>query len=390
MTSLINNSNQHFALTKDFDTLYQKLSERVATDVIYKISDGNGLEIFNYGLTCQFDKTFWDNYSLISRGLILCPAKKKIVALPFPKFFNYGEITYDLPKGSFSITEKVDGSLGIIYFWNDQWNVSTRGSFNSDQAKWAKDWLYNNVDVSKLNTDLTYLAEIIYQENRIVISYDFEGLVFLSAYNRENGLELSYDDICKCGSLLGLRVVKKYFYNSIEEIVAICKNLDHNSEGFVIQFLDGYRIKIKGDEYCRVHRLISNVTPLRVWDMMLNGDNMDVVAKQLPEELRKDFDNISEILTSIMVSAVKSIEEGYLATKHLTDKEVGLMLDDSKLNKIQRQFLFACRKKNFFAEWQIGGSRLRRNLFNNFRPCQNRLEGYTPSTVMNRFSEDEG
>ena len=34
----------------------------------------------------------------------------------------------------------------------------------------------------------------------------------------------------------------------------------------------GQAVKIKGEEYCRIHKLISKVTPLAIWDMLKNED----------------------------------------------------------------------------------------------------------------------
>lgn len=100
--------NPHPVMSLDFDDLYKGLSKHVADGNIYKQDNGNGLELFNYTPACMYEKS-WDIYTILARGLVLDIVNKKVVCVPLPKFFNFGEISYELPNLSFNITEKVDG-----------------------------------------------------------------------------------------------------------------------------------------------------------------------------------------------------------------------------------------------------------------------------------------
>jgi len=95
------------------------------------------LWILNYTAACQYDRA-WDPITLTTRGLIL-NKQGYIVARPFSKFFNLGEQPETqlerLPNLPFSVFEKVDGSLGILYRGPDsKLRIATRGSFTSTQA----------------------------------------------------------------------------------------------------------------------------------------------------------------------------------------------------------------------------------------------------------------
>src|ERR1041384_1181072 len=86
------------------------------------------LWIHNYSNSAQFDQV-WDNETLMCRGLIM-DADRNIVARPFPKFFNLSEVIpkgEQLPNEDFIVTEKMDGSLGILYKVNHVPNIATRG-----------------------------------------------------------------------------------------------------------------------------------------------------------------------------------------------------------------------------------------------------------------------
>src|SRR5690606_36552854 len=114
---------------------------------------------------------------------------------PFGKFFNLGEMPEtrleNLPKENYTVTEKMDGSLGIIYNYKGKWRVATRGSLSSEQAKRAEQIL-TKYDMSEIPINFTILVEIIYPENKIVVNYgNEEKLVVLGAYDRDKLEELT-------------------------------------------------------------------------------------------------------------------------------------------------------------------------------------------------------
>jgi tRNA splicing ligase len=119
------------------------------------------LFILNYSKTAQYEQ-YWNEYTLMCRGLVI-DVDFNVVARPFGKFFNLeehnkSEIPSELP---FEAYEKMDGSLGILFFYNGEWRMATRGSFESDQAIKAGEMMKNkNLDV--LDKSKTYLFEIIY------------------------------------------------------------------------------------------------------------------------------------------------------------------------------------------------------------------------------------
>lgn len=119
------------------------------------------LRIYNYSRKTQFEK-YWNDYTLMARGLIL-DYDYNVVAMPFKKFFNYEEHkTDDIPKNEkYEIYDKMDGSLGILFYYADEWHIATRGSFVSDQAIKAKE-LLKKYPIDVLNKKNTYLFEIIY------------------------------------------------------------------------------------------------------------------------------------------------------------------------------------------------------------------------------------
>lgn len=389
-------SEEHPARVMPFDELAEGLAHEVSlgyVNVVYH-PEYPELAIYKYSVETVQERK-WNKFTLIARGLILDHKNKVVVATPFPKFFNYGEIidALSVVETDYVVTEKMDGSLGILFKYDNKWMVATAGSFMSEQAQWAKKWLVSHVNLNVVDGTNTYLFEIIYGDNKIVVDYDFEGLVLLGIYDKF-GLEYPYDRLQEEAKYIGVKITPMYTFEGMSSILEFAKKSNHNFEGFVIRFKSGVRLKIKTDEYVRIHRLISRVTPLAIWEALVNDDNLDEIVKELPEEIEKDFWKIVNILKGKLQLLLKEIEMVHRQTRNMSDKELGLFLQQSPNSFRDGDFpsavdyIFAFRKGNFFERVNDSKLPFRRKIFNNFKPKANKLDGYVPSNVVNRFSDD--
>lgn len=310
-----------------------KYNELVDAGFIRRV-EKDGLYLYNYNDSCTYER-HWNQYTLSARGLIV-DKESNIVARPFNKFFNLGEHEsthiLNLPAEPYEVTEKMDGSLGIIYYWNNKWNVATRGSFDSDQAVKATEML-SKYNFDTAHQDYTYLVEIIYPENKIVVNYGKEEKLVLLSIIHKDGREIPSDVREYFGKRLGMESAKSYNY-TIQEMTQLQSKLSKDEEGFVIRFKSGLRVKIKGEEYLKIHKMISNMSPISFWESMVDGIvNRDYLA-QLPEEFRNDFEPIVEQLEKQYATVKREIELDYnnLPTQSQTlegRREIGLYLKRS-------------------------------------------------------------
>jgi RNA ligase len=368
---------RHPARAIHYDVLIEGLRLGVANRTIYEKIGPNGLRLFVYSEACVYNNG-WDDFSMMARGLVLDTNNREVVATPFPKFFNHSESHARIPDLPFETFEKVDGSLIIVFWHNGEWCAVTKGSFYSEQARWAKEKL-KEYDTKYLIPGNTYLFEAIYHANRIVIKYDTEELVLLGLYDA-SGFEYDSEMLSILADRLGCRMATQHEYNNLSALIAAAGNLI-DKEGWVLRYQDGTRIKIKGDEYCRLHRVISGITPLNIWSMMFADDDLESVRKELPEEFLSDFDQIYQLLNSKIVHICQEVERVYAGIADLSDKEIGLKL--ASFPASIRSFIFPYREN----DGDLLSGRSRRHLFNSIRPASNRLEGYNPSSSMSRVQE---
>jgi RNA ligase len=239
------------------------------------------LSIWNYSRTCQYEGN-WDNITKMCRGLIT-DKEGNVVAKAFDKFFNYEELTLnDIPNESFEVFEKMDGSLGILFWYQGKWILASRGSFVSDQSVKAMEILKSKYNVESIPKGYTTLVEIIYPENRIVCSYDDEQLIVLSMFSTISGKEMGYDTLLSISEESKMPVVKKY--DGITDYDTLKSTISGNQEGYVIRFKNGFRMKIKGEEYVRLHRILTGFSNVDIWEYLKDGKNIDELLDRVPDE----------------------------------------------------------------------------------------------------------
>lgn len=235
------------------------------------------LTILNYSQKAQYERA-WTPETVASRGLIV-DDQRRIVARPFPKFFNIEEHGPDWtpPAGDFTVTAKLDGSLGILYRAPDGLAIATRGSFVSDQAIHATTLLRSRYADLAWDVDrCTYLFEIIYPRNRIVVDYGaLDDLVLLAVLDTQTGVDLPPP------AWFPNHVT---VYDDIADLAALRTREEVNAEGFVVRFANGQRVKLKFAEYVRLHRLVTGVTARAIWDVLRSGGDLAEMVGRVPEE----------------------------------------------------------------------------------------------------------
>ena len=285
-------------------TYDQCMNELSADHVTGRVSNDGHYRIFNYNQQTSIAK-LWNNINQWCRGLIFDEHTHEIVAVPFFKFFNLGQ----MPETSLEsvvregtpvrIANKEDGSLGIVFWdkYRSMLRVSTRGSLDSEQAEWATAWFDRPVSSSTELTDsikfmrhiqqvkYTYQCEVIYSNNRIVLDYDgFEGLIGLARVSKETGLP-DYD-------LTALPVswprASTFEDLDIAKILSLRESLTWQQEGWVITYASGLMAKVKVKDYERIHAIRFSVTPNTILKIVQEGNDPLMAISDLPDEFIDD------------------------------------------------------------------------------------------------------
>lgn len=293
----------------DEDLFRQMQEEKMIT---LREHEGYPLVIANYSDQAQY-KQCWNDVTLNCRGLIYEQLTGNIIARPWKKFFNLGDakapwIGFD---DLVEVTDKMDGSLGILYITPDgKPSISTRGSFHSTQAGWATKHIRREIDLElEMAKEWTFLFEIIYPTNRIVVDYgNFDGLVLLGAVDIHDGYAVGPNEAAAMLNWRGL-TTEVMPYKSINDVLAADDR--ENTEGYVIR-AGNRMVKWKRPDYIELHRLISNLSEKSVWSGLEGGKTPEELCDGLPDEFHGFVRETSARLLADFEDRLNRIEYKYM------------------------------------------------------------------------------
>lgn len=232
------------------------------------------------------------------RGLVLNSETLEPVARGFKRFFNWGEVRHYAEHFDWSTVKadvKEDGSFILLYYFDGEWRISTRGSFGDGEVNFSdKTWselFFSTIKVESLNSldkDVSYVFELVGPYNKVVRRYLKTASILLTCVDTKSGVEKSDDYKIAVASLLGTMKVDTYPLTTIGEIQAFLKRMeieDPTFEGFVIRDASCRRWKVKSSTYVALHHMHGNGNihnPKYLLPFILNGES-DEVLTYFPE-----------------------------------------------------------------------------------------------------------
>jgi RNA ligase len=276
------------------------------------------ITIWNYSAKVQYEK-LWDEITLQCRCLVT-DESGFVVAKTFDKFFNLEEEN-NIPNEPYEIYEKLDGSLISLFHYDEELIVCSKGSFISSQVKEARRIFHKyEVELDKLKT---YCFELVAPWNRIVCNYSEEQLFLLAKFDSD-GNEYSIDEYKNYFPL-----VNKYNYLEIEKIKG---SIADDKEGVVVRFESGKRIKIKGKEYVRLHKIVSNLSEKLILELLVENKSIESVLENIPDELFDWAKKIQEKFIDKYNEILDNCKKDYKILE--TRKETALYFNAKKYPKV--------------------------------------------------------
>lgn len=290
------------------------------------------LRIFEYTEKAVHDRV-WNDVTMKTRGLIVNWETKEVLARPFDKFFNYGQPEQKIslsPEDRVIVHDKMDGSLGILYRRPDGFlAIATKGSFHSEQAEWATTEIRKYMTTHFHEDEWTWLFEIIYPKNRIVLDYQgWSGLVLLGARNIEEGDDYAPDELLDWKGKKATRFRHKTLQEALEAPPRT------NAEGFVVFLPDkDVRVKIKQDDYVALHKIVTGLTKRRIWENVMEGKSLVDMCAIVPDEwhdwLKNTYfelvNNVARINGQVRAEYAVALED---LPKNFTQKEFAMRVKD--------------------------------------------------------------
>ncbi len=224
------------------------------------------LWIYTYSTKTELEEK-WDPYTMMCRGLVLTDKinyrAAPVIIRCVPKFFNSGQKQAErvlLSDPNTEITMKNDGYLiqikkdstyGLI--------ITSKGSFTSPMVEKAKELVVEE----QLEDDYTYICELC-------CNFPGDEAIIVKRWNEKPKLCV-WAVIDPKGSELKLSEVKipdclerTKEFNYLEALDYMERN---DVEGVVAKNGEK-RVKFKTDHFMMMHRLISDIRKVRVWELL--------------------------------------------------------------------------------------------------------------------------
>lgn len=246
--------------------------------------------------------TFWNLYDGVyrdCRGITIDVKNECLVTRPFSKFFNINEMPEtqeNIIKEKYAkarkaeFSEKLDGSLIITRYYNNDIYVSSSGMADDDNivVKFAKKIINNDCNYSNLIKDYgdyTLMFESISLNDTHIVVYtpDEQGLYLVGMRNVETGEYVMYSDLIEIAHKYNVKTTSKYDVD-LDGIAALRKKFKASEkEGFVLN-IDNFLVKLKCDDYILLHRVARTNCSKNNIVKAVYYDSIDDVRANVPKE----------------------------------------------------------------------------------------------------------
>ena len=244
------------------------------------------------------------------RSVVIDFVNEKLVLTPYKKFFNYNELKETSEKvilekinncEIFEITNKFDGSMQSYRYYKDEIVCSGSLALDKDNS-WRLEDGYNMFmsDESYYNLckdfpSYTFVFEYISEDDAHIVKYSEKdyGLYLIGARNTFDGKECNYEDILYLANKYNIKttvIFDKKFEDVLNELDSVKSDV---AEGFVIN-IDGYRIKLKYNDYVSMHRIINELSSVNLIIKNIADDKYDDFISKVPKEFRNRVEVISK------------------------------------------------------------------------------------------------
>lgn len=239
------------------------------------------------------------------RGLTFYKDTGKVAVRKFHKFHNVSEreetqvhaIDWSQPH---DILLKADGSMITPYLNSKgEWEWHTKMGA-TDVAKMVLDHIAANpqyVEFAEMCRQMgnTPIFEFCSRKQKIVIDYPEEKLILLAIRNNRTGEYADYASLDFAGDQFNIPVID-LIEGSVTDPLAFLEMVRvlEDQEGYVVRFHNGHMVKVKAEEYLRLHNMIDLLQREKDVLALIMSGSLDDAKALMDEDTTKRVESFAE------------------------------------------------------------------------------------------------
>ena len=183
------------------------------------------------------------------------------------------------------------------------------------------------------NPKLTFIYEYISLADVHVVKYtkEQEGLYLIGIRDVTTGRQLSYKEVAEFATRYNVPMTEIY-NKTFDQIIKEVKTIKSDEqEGFVVN-IDGHMIKVKGDDYVQIHRILSKISSINLIIESVAENRVDDLISKVPAAYRERV----QIVEKIVLDYVKNMEaevQKYFDAAPKNDKKSFMIWAESNVPK---------------------------------------------------------
>lgn len=262
----------------------------------------------------QIESPFHERIVQECRGIVLDESRNwEVVSRGFDKFFNHGEghaSQIDWPTAT--VQEKVDGSLCVLYHYDNDWHVATTGTPDAcgDVSGFGvsfKEYFWKTaIDMGMMLPNRNwenacFMLELTGPINRIVVRHEKPSLTVLGVRERSSGRE---HDATLAARILGIQPVRSFPLRSVDDVAASFASMSPLAqEGYVVVDSAFRRIKVKHPGYVALHHAKDGLSQKAIVEIVRSGESSEVLTAfpefaPMVDETRTRFNDLVNAIES--------------------------------------------------------------------------------------------
>lgn len=304
------------------------LSQLASNNIKVNTVESRNIWILNYEQVETNPHGFRKNHPVTRecRNLVVRNKPWRVLSQSFTRFFNFKEDVDEtiamlsaIDDGRVVAHEKFDGSLITIAYFDDQWNIFTRGAmadtnpfrgistFDNEGSPQSEQTTFGSrvrkyVNLDSLDKHITYVFELCTPHAHIT-RYDKEFVALLAA--NCDGKELDITNM-----LPDMPHPETFEVKNMDDLYARLSTKPADYEGYVLSYIDDsvvHRMKVKQASYVALHHMLSrHYTFDDLVLIVLTGEIEEVIVYMpqhtkmlmvIKEEVDRACDALSEFWT---------------------------------------------------------------------------------------------